>query len=119
MRGKEHNGNGHGDAHCSTCGSCAGCGSCGCGSGHSHLVARLVIGIIIVVIAFWLGLKLGELRAEFYNSGYYGSNMPWGRMMQGSGYRSLPEQSGGYVNLPQMMQGVNGGNSGSEVTPSY
>ena len=106
MKGKENNGK----EHCGTCGGCMGCGGCSCGSGHSHLVARLVIGVVIVVIAFWLGLKLGELRAEFYNSGYYGSNMPWNRMML---------KSGTSQNYQQMMNGGNGVNPGSEITPGY
>ncbi len=118
MKGKENNGKGK--EHCGTCGGCMGCGGYACGSGHSHLVARLVIGIIIVVIAFWLGLKLGELRAEFYNSGYYGSNMPWNRMMLRNGSSLYPNSM--MQNYSQMMNGVNGINDlnqESQVTPGY
>lgn len=62
---------------------CASC-KCACGNGywHWHMILRIVIAVIVVIAAFWIGLRLGELRAAYYgigNRGGYGGY----RMMRG------------------------------------
>jgi hypothetical protein len=37
--------------------------------GH-HIVFRLLVVLIAIMVAFWLGLKLGELRTASFNAGY-------------------------------------------------
>ena len=100
------------DKKCETCGSseCKGCGQGQCGSCHGgmcssmmkhgccggrHSLFRVILKIVIVVIIFWCGFKIGEMtgfiRAE-YGGGY---NMMDGngfgfRMMRGGYYNSIP-----------------------------
>jgi hypothetical protein len=69
------------------------CG-CGCGSYEGgwgwhgkHSVLRIVIGLLIIVFAFWFGMKIGKFRAmlSFYAANYYGNGMYYGSapMMRG------------------------------------
>jgi hypothetical protein len=55
--------------------------------GHNHYgghrLLRIVIGVLILLVVFWLGVKLGELRSELYRMG-------------GFGRRSYPGMMGGY-----------------------
>src|SRR3990167_584383 len=63
---------------------------------HKYFVLRWVLGVVILVIVFWLGIKIGEFkgylasgmggygyghhRGMMYNSGFYPANMMqyWG-----------------------------------------
>lgn len=73
MNGK----NGGGDGWCSCCGY-------GGGQKHWHpgfFVLRIIVAIMIVVIAFAVGMKLGEIKTALYYSGYGYSprhSMMWG-----------------------------------------
>lgn len=55
---------------------CDGSGvGCACGWHHGHTLFRILIGVILLVIVFWFGVKLGELR-EIVRGGFgdgYGS----------------------------------------------
>jgi hypothetical protein len=54
----------------------------GCGHWHGFIILRVLLAIIVVVAAFWMGVKLGQLQSAYYNAGYnggYGSH----RMMRG------------------------------------
>ncbi len=85
-------GNGH--AWCSWCGHGDGQG----GHGHrhgGHFIFRIVLAIIIVVIAFSVGIKLGEIKAELYYAGYGYSPMHSMMGGYGNGY-------GGYGAYPMM-----------------
>jgi hypothetical protein len=69
---------------------CDGSGSgCMCGWHHGHMLFRMLIGLIILVIVFWFGVKLGELRESIRGYGFesnsyapvpmmsvYGSTLP-------------------------------------------
>lgn len=62
------------DCHGCKC-AAGGANGCGCGCGHWHgrhgfFILRIVIAIIVVVAAFWIGMRLGELRAAYYGAGY-------------------------------------------------
>ena len=59
------------------------------GHWHGHVVLRLLLGILIVGAAFWVGLTLGELRAEMYNAGY------------GGGHAMMRGYYGGYAPMMQ------------------
>lgn len=64
---------------CFHCGNTHG----GCGK---HVLLRWVVGIAILVLTFWMGVKIGELRS-FLGFGY--------GMHGGSGYyRSMPMMDG-------------------------
>ncbi len=52
-------------------GSCSG-GGCGCGWPHGHRIFRAVLIVIVVLVAFWMGVRAGELRAIFGGEGGYG-----------------------------------------------
>ncbi|MDP2933041.1 MAG: hypothetical protein Q8N81_02825, partial [bacterium] len=41
-----------------------------CGSMHKFSFLRLILFLFILAFVFWGGVKLGELKSEFY--GYYG-----------------------------------------------
>ena len=38
--------------------------------GHGHFLARVIVGLIILVVVFWIGVKVGEFKGEFENNGY-------------------------------------------------
>lgn len=49
--------------------------ACNCpwhsGYGHRHFLLRWVLGILILIVVFWLGVKFGEIRG-YFGYGYYG-----------------------------------------------
>ena len=49
-----------------------GCGMC-CGHGHGHgnFALRLILGLAILFIVFWVGVQIGEFKASL--EGGYGS----------------------------------------------
>ncbi|HVM77166.1 MAG TPA: hypothetical protein VMU07_03385 [Candidatus Paceibacterota bacterium] len=56
---------------------CDGSGmGCACGWHHGHSIFRILLGVILLVIVFWFGVRLGELRAEI--RGGYGYNAYYG-----------------------------------------
>ena len=100
---EENNKNGHPEGcKCEMCyGRCYACG----GYHHwmkGHWLLRLAIVAVVLIITFWLGVKLGEIKG-YFESGYAGYGMPYGRMMWGG--------SRGYYGYgPGMMYGwQNGG----------
>ena len=53
----------------------AGCGNgYGCNCGH-HIILRIVLGLFILAVVFWMGVKLGELKSSLYNHMSYGHEM--------------------------------------------
>jgi hypothetical protein len=79
-----------------------GCGRCGCtrnGYGRftgTGFILRLLIGIIVLLLVFWIGFHLGEFHSMF-GGGY--------RMT--SGFRGYSGYGGG--RMPMMMRGGTGG----------
>ena len=74
------------------CGRCCG-GHC-CGGGR-HLLLRWLLGLLILVIVFWLGLKIGEFKGVFGGYGGNYSGMPrhmrsFNKPMMRSGYWGYP-----------------------------
>jgi hypothetical protein len=54
-----------------------GMGGCGCHGGKCHLV-KIILKIIIVILIFWSGFKLGVITGairEEYGRGGYGGGM--------------------------------------------
>lgn len=88
-----------------SCGCCSsgkgmasGC-SCGCGwrggwNGGGRMLFRVLLGLIILALVFWMGVKVGELRSELY-------------------YGFGPRYTTGYNRVMPMMQGY--GSSGTAV----
>lgn len=77
------------------CGASMECGGYTCGMGCQHMygmrcggrhyLLRWVLGIVILVLVFVAGIKLGEFR------GLMGGNDGYGyRMMNGRGYNAMP-----------------------------
>ena len=71
------------------CGKACACG-CGCGWAHGHRAFRVVLAIVIALIVFWIGVKVGEVGSALRVHSSYGvrggySNIynPGGRMMPG------------------------------------
>jgi len=95
----------NGQKYCKMCGH----GMWGCHCGHRHFWIRLVLGLIILFVVFWVGVKVGEFKSEF-GRGFYGSrshmmmryspsplmrayplgNTPSGMMQGGSGRMMTP-----------------------------
>ena len=65
----------HSTDHCG-CGVCThkDCGSCNCGKNKmlvmKYPVLRWILGIVIIFLVLWLGMKIGEFKA-FCESGYH------------------------------------------------
>ena len=63
---------------------------CICGWHVGHRAFRIVLGFIIILLAFWFGVKVGELRGAYgfggmrFHRGFYGSY--YGPMMMYGGY---------------------------------
>ena len=55
-----------------TCACGSGC-SCGCGSHCAHRVIWWILGIVILIVVFCIGVKAGEFREELHGmfGGYY------------------------------------------------
>jgi hypothetical protein len=75
---------------------------CSCGMGHMHgchggrhCLVKMILKIIIIILIFWCGYKLGEMTGAI-RSGYGHNNF---RMLQG-GYSNLPNNIGGNVPVP-------------------
>lgn len=66
---------------CGCCGSHTGMmGMCSCGAhGGTRMLFRLLLGLIILALVFWMGVKLGELRSELY----YGYGPRYSTTMRG------------------------------------
>jgi hypothetical protein len=96
------------NCHGGGCGcGCGHCGAGGCGGGMcscwkygGHRPLRILLGLIILVIVFAMGMKLGELKG-MYNSGFYGGDMWGGRNMM-RGYPGMMMNGG--MNGNPMMQ---------------
>jgi|GEM_PF-1282679 hypothetical protein len=50
-----------GQKSCKMCGH----GMCHCGCGHRHFWLRWLLGLIILLVVFWLGVKVGEFKGAF------------------------------------------------------
>ena len=90
------------DKKACSCGSCScgtGMGWCGCGHHYGWIILRIVIAILIVIAAFGIGMKLGELKQAYvdFGGGYGGYG---GRMMR---YPMMGDYYG-YGAAPHMMQ---------------
>ena|SRR3989344_5328831 len=79
------------------CELCNGCGGGHClGHWHWHTLLRWVLGLVIIVMVFKLGIKVGELKSlimgsgnlGYYQTGSYYDNNPLvpGGMMSGRNY---------------------------------
>ena len=69
-----------------------------CGFGHRYILLRWLLGLLILIVVFWLGMKIGEFKGAF--EGGYG--------MQRGMYFQQPMRNMYYRTTPQMM-----GNSGT------
>ncbi len=62
---------------CDNCGRCSNCGGHGgrwmCGH-RCFFPMRLVLGLIILVIVFWVGFKLGEFKGAYIGDSGFGLN---------------------------------------------
>jgi len=66
-----------------------GCGYGWHGGGGTRMLFRALLGVIILVLVFWFGVKLGELRESIRGYDGYGSGGYYPvRMMQGYGVMS-------------------------------
>ena len=66
------------------------CYHCGNAHGHGgkHILLRWVIGLAILTLTFWMGMKIGELKS-FLGFGYG---------IHSGSYRSMPMMNGYYGN---------------------
>jgi hypothetical protein len=71
------------------CGKTCTCG-CGCGWAHGHRAFRVVLAIVIALVVFWIGVKVGEVKMALqtnsgreFRGGYSNTYNVGGRMMGG------------------------------------
>ena len=72
------------------------CG-CGCGWASGHRVFRVVLGIVIALLIFWLGVKVGEFGTGFGGYGGYSMHRAYPMMQSGGrfyGPSTLPPSTG-------------------------
>lgn len=91
-------------------GMCAGCGQCGYCSGMGHMhgchggrhhLLKIILKLLIVIIIFWCGFKLGVITGSI-RGGYVRENN-FGMMRGYNNYSNnvpLPNPSGGVPALP-------------------
>ena len=77
------------------CGGMRGCGYGWCRGGRHHLM-KIAIGLIVLAVTFWAGVKIGELKAYLSGAGYGGR---YGMM------RLYGNSDGGYGAGGAMMRG--------------
>ncbi len=85
---------------------------CGCGWSHGHRALLIILGIIILLVVFWVGVKVGEFRTivRGYNSygsrgGYSAGYRPMGRTIGGGGYPGqAPAAATGTAPAPTLQQ---------------
>ena len=56
--------------------------------GHGHNVLRILLGILILLIVFWLGMEVGRSHGGYEGYGRHHGNMPYyygGMMYEGPG----------------------------------
>ena len=72
---------------------CNGCGSHGCGNygggHHGHFALRLLLGIVIIAIVFWMGVKVGELKGWLESDFHSTKMMRYYDGYNNSGMRSM------------------------------
>ena len=65
---------------------------CRCGACQSHRVLRWILGVVILLVVFWLGMMAGGMR------GHFGSRAGYGRqpypMMRSYNYGTAPRMMG-------------------------
>ena len=62
---------------------------------HRYFFLRWVLGIVIILIVFWLGLKIGEFKGYFesdfgYSTGFHQSGFRMGPGMMNYWYQQVP-----------------------------
>lgn len=81
--------------HCKKCGPCDGamgtlCGMNRCGGHYGLVLLRWFLGLVIILLVFSLGAKVGFYKAIIESGyGYDGGYGYHGRMMDGYGYRGM------------------------------
>lgn len=91
----------------------AGCCCQGCCSdgGHSHMhrhfLLRWLLAVLIIMVAFFVGVKVGEFKEAFWNSGFGGYGYGQYRMMRGYPNMMYYKNDGKFFNsssTPYMMR---------------
>jgi hypothetical protein len=70
------------------CGSSYGGSGCGGWGGHRHSLLRILLAVALLLIVFWFGVKIGEVKVALYDaigSGYDGSPMMYRGYLPASG----------------------------------
>jgi hypothetical protein len=83
---------------CEMCGRAPMCGcGCGCGWAHGHRAFRIILRIIIALVIFWVGVKVGEVGVALqlhsnggFRGGYSNTYNPGGPMMRVGGGEAVP-----------------------------
>lgn len=82
-----------------SCGMCSSHHGCCCGHHGRYIWLRWLLGILILVIVFWVGVKVGEFKGGAYGWGYqsYGSHRMMNynpMMMHGQGMPNMMYRTG-------------------------
>ncbi|MEK7478069.1 MAG: hypothetical protein AAB645_01720 [Patescibacteria group bacterium] len=99
---------------CSCFGSSCGCGSCMAHRHWDYHLLHFVLGLIIILLVFWLGMQIGLFKA---GAGYGGDDFGWGRhgMMY---YRQTPMMYQYQLGQPNYYDNGSNPIKGSTVTPT-
>ncbi len=59
---------------------------CNCG-GHNHHLLRWLLGMLILVLVFWMGMEIGEFKGSLGGEGFGGSrHMRFNKPMMENGW---------------------------------
>lgn len=99
------------------CFMCQGRCMCRGWHGRGHFFLRVVLGLIILVAVFAVGVKVGELRKGVFGRGYGGRHGYYNMMPYGMSPYYYGQPYPGGSQYPQMMQRPGYGTSTSPVAP--
>ncbi len=85
------------DGHTCPPGHCCQCSGCGPWGGYSRrrYMGHVLVLVLGVVMAFYIGMKLGEFKGYFMSTGYMPMHgyQGWVMPQRGWGYRASPSTS--------------------------
>lgn len=84
--------------HGGNCGGMQSMSMCGCHGGRRHLM-KMILKIVIVILIFWCGFKLGQMTGFIQAEGGYGRTSI-SSMMRGYGYNNSYNNGGASVPTP-------------------
>lgn len=73
---------------------CGGHGMCCQMGGRHHMLARIIIGVLVLLVVFWVGVKVGEVRSELFSRDFREGGMMRGGYRYESPIQAVPVSNG-------------------------